>query len=35
MVASPAMGAHTDALLAEAGYSPQAVADLKARGIAQ
>jgi crotonobetainyl-CoA:carnitine CoA-transferase CaiB-like acyl-CoA transferase len=35
MVASPAMGAHTDALLAEAGYSPAALADLKARGIAQ
>ena len=31
---SPVLGAHTDALLAEAGYSAEAIADLKARAVA-
>jgi len=30
---APALGAHTDALLAECGYPPAAIADLRARGI--
>lgn len=33
--AAPAMGEHTDALLAEAGYTVDQVADLKARNLVQ
>lgn len=32
---SPGMGSHTDALLAEIGYSAQQISDLKARKVAQ
>ena len=32
---SPGMGEHTDALLAEIGYTPDQLADLKARNKAQ
>jgi crotonobetainyl-CoA:carnitine CoA-transferase CaiB-like acyl-CoA transferase len=35
MAAAPAMGEHSDALLAEVGYDDASIADLKARGIAQ
>jgi crotonobetainyl-CoA:carnitine CoA-transferase CaiB-like acyl-CoA transferase len=31
---APALGAHTDALLAEIGYDAEAIADLKARAVA-
>ncbi|MFT3964446.1 MAG: CoA transferase [Sphingobium sp.] len=31
---APALGEHSDALLAEIGYSAEAIADLKARGVA-
>jgi crotonobetainyl-CoA:carnitine CoA-transferase CaiB-like acyl-CoA transferase len=30
---SPSLGAHTDALLTEVGYSAEAIADMRARGI--
>jgi crotonobetainyl-CoA:carnitine CoA-transferase CaiB-like acyl-CoA transferase len=33
--AAPAMGEHTDALLAESGYTPDALADLRARRVVQ
>jgi crotonobetainyl-CoA:carnitine CoA-transferase CaiB-like acyl-CoA transferase len=32
---SPALGAHTDALLGELGYAPEAIADLRARKLAR